>query len=153
MRHRPLNGKSEILDVIGRCQVCHVAMVDQEGDPYLVPMNFGFSDDIIYLHSAQEGKKIDCLKHHPYVCINFTIDHVLRYQNENVACSWSMKYRSVNCYGTVEFLEDPEEKRMALDIIMKQYTDRQFSYNPPSIREVRCWKIKVSRFDGRAYGY
>ena len=58
MRLRKIDKHSEINDIISRCQICHVAMVDTEGKPYLVPMNFGFVDDIIYLHSAQKGKKI-----------------------------------------------------------------------------------------------
>ncbi|MFH1296408.1 MAG: pyridoxamine 5'-phosphate oxidase family protein [Bacteroidota bacterium] len=153
MRHRILSNHAEIIEIIKRCQVCHVAMVDTEGKPYVVPMNFGFEDDIIYLHSAQEGKKIDCLKNNPDVCVNFTTNHVLRYQNEQVACSWSMKYRSVLCYGKVEFIEDADQKRQALDVVMKQYTKLRFTYNDPSIREVNCWIVKVQRFDARIYGY
>jgi hypothetical protein len=128
-------------------------MVDPEGKPYVVPMNFGFEEDTIYLHSAQKGKKIDALKNNAAVCVNFTTDHVLRYQDEQVACSWSMKYKSVLCYGKVEFIEDETLKRKALDVVMKQYTDREFKYNDPSIREVNCWVVKVRKFDARVYGY
>lgn len=153
MRHRTLFQHKEITEIIRRCQVCHVAMVDAEGNPYVVPMNFGFEEDTIYLHSAQKGKKIECLMNHPEVCVNFTTDHELRYQHEEVACSWSMKYRSVLCYGQAEFIEDPEKKRKALDILMKQYTGGSFKYNDPSIREVNCWFVRVRRFDARVYGY
>ncbi|MFH1160343.1 MAG: pyridoxamine 5'-phosphate oxidase family protein [bacterium] len=153
MRHRTVSSHKEITDIIARCQVCYVAMVAPAGEPYLVPMNFGYADDVIYLHSAQRGKKIDCLKKNPAVCINFTTDHALRYQSEQVACSWSMKYRSVLCYGKVEFIEDLEDKVQALNVVMKQYTEREFTYNPPAIREVSCWKVKVAKFEGRVYGY
>lgn len=153
MRYRNITDLTEITDIIRRCQVCHVAMVDQEGNPYLIPMNFGYSDDIIYLHSAREGKKINILKLNPKVCINFTTDHVLRYQTEHVACSWGMKYRSVLCYGRVEFIEGDEPKRHALDVLMSQYTERKFSYNAPSVREVNCWMVKVDKYEARVYGY
>jgi hypothetical protein len=56
-------------------------------------------------------------------------------------------------YGRVEFITDPTEKISALDIVMAQYSDRSFRYNPPSIREVNVWKIKVDRFEGRIFGY
>lgn len=151
MRTKNLDNHNDIITIISRCQVCHVAMVDPEGKPYLLPMNFGFADDIIYLHSAQEGKKIDCLKINPSVCVNFTTDHELLFQDKEVGCSYSMKYSSVLCYGTVEFIEDTEQKRQALDIVMKQYTDGKFTYNPPSMREVNCWIVKVDRFDGRIH--
>ncbi len=153
MRNHPITDKDMILDVIHRSQWCHVAMVDAENKPYVIPMNFGFKDDIIYIHGARKGKKVNILQLNPDVCINFTIDHVLRYQNENVACSWSMKYRSVLCYGNIEFLHDAEEKIRAMNIIMKQYSDNLFHFNPPSIREVNVMKVKVERFEGRSYGY
>jgi hypothetical protein len=153
MRRRTINTEPEILEIIAKARWCHVAMVDPEGKPYVLPMNFGFRDHVIYLHGSQHGKKIDCLKNNPEVCINFSIDHELRYQNQQVACSWSMKYRSVLAYGVVEFIESPEEKVAALDIIMAQYTDSSFRYNPPSIKEVCCFKIKPVLFEGRAFGY
>ena len=128
-------------------------MTDLEGNPYLLPMNFGFKDGVIYIHGAQKGKKIDILKVNPQVCVNFSTDHQLRFQSEEVACSWSMRYRSVLAYGRVEFITDPTEKISALDIVMAQYSDRSFLYNPPSIREVNVWKIKVDRFEGRIFGY
>ena len=153
MKARAIPDKKELVDVIQRSQYCHLSLVDLDGKPYVIPMNFGYRDDVIYLHGAQHGKKIDILKQHPDVCINFTTDHVLRYQNEEVACSWSMKYRSVLCYGQAEFIVDPEEKIMAFHIVMAQYTSGEFKFNPPAIREVCVWKVKIVRIEGRAYGY
>jgi len=153
MRARAITEKKEFVEIIQRCQWCHLAMSDLEGKPYVIPMNFGFKEDVIYLHGAQHGKKIDILRQHPAVCINFTADHLLRYQNEEVACSWSMKYRSVLCYGEVEFITSPEEKIAAFHIIMAHYADREFKFNPPSIREVNVWKVNVLKLEGRAYGY
>ncbi len=153
MKARAIIEKRELVDVIRRSQFCHLSMADIDGKPYVIPMNFGFKDDVIFLHGAQHGKKITILKQNPSVCINFTTDHVLRYQNEEVACSWSMKYRSVLCYGEVEFILDPEEKIAAFHIVMAQYTKGEFKFNPPSIREVCVWRVKVELFDGRAYGY
>jgi nitroimidazol reductase NimA-like FMN-containing flavoprotein (pyridoxamine 5'-phosphate oxidase superfamily) len=153
MKAREILNKQELVDVIQRSLFCHLSMVDLEGKPYVIPMNFGFKDDVIYLHGASHGKKIDILKQHPDVCINFTTDHILRYQNEEVACSWSMKYRSVLCYGQADFIVDPEEKIAAFHIVMAQYTKGEFKFNPPSIREVCVWKVRISRFEGRTYGY
>jgi uncharacterized protein len=153
MKARAITDHKEFVEIIQRCQWCHLAMIDPGGKPYVIPMNFGFKDDIIYLHGAKHGKKIDSLTQHPEVCINFTTDHVLRYQNEEVACSWSMKYRSVLCYGEAEFITDPEAKIAAFHIVMAHYSTGEFKFNPPSIREVNVWKVKVSKFEGRIYGY
>ncbi|MCK9421156.1 MAG: pyridoxamine 5'-phosphate oxidase family protein [Bacteroidales bacterium] len=153
MRNRPITDENAILDIINQCQWCHVAMVDATNKPYVIPLNFGYKDNIIYIHGARKGKKVDILRQNPEVCINFSIDHAIRYQNEAVACSWSMKYRSVLCYGKVEFIRETEEKINALNIIMAHYAKREFTFNPPSIREVNVMKVKVERIEGRVYGY
>ena len=153
MKNRTLTNPSEITDILKKCQVCHLAMVDQNGLPYVLPFNFGYDDGVIYLHSSQHGKKIEILKNNNNVCVAFNTDHMLRFQNEEVACSYTMKYRSVLASGKVEFIEDPDQKMIALNFIMKQYTQKEFLFNPPSIKEICCWKVRVEKIEGRVYGY
>mgnify|MGYP001001334860 CR=1 FL=1 len=64
-----------------------------------------------------------------------------------------MKYRSVIAYGKVEFIIDPVAKIDALNVIMKNYTDRKFKYNDPAIRDVNVFKVNVEKLEGRVYGY
>jgi nitroimidazol reductase NimA-like FMN-containing flavoprotein (pyridoxamine 5'-phosphate oxidase superfamily) len=153
MKSRMLTSIQEILDTANKAQACFVSMVDEQGMPYLVPMNFGMQGQDIYLHSAQNGRKIEALRNNPNVCICFTTDHLLRWQSEEVACSYSMKYRSVRAYGQVKFVEDYDKKVEALNCVMRKYTGKDFSYNPPSIHEVLVWHVQVKQWEGRVYGY
>ncbi len=153
MKNRELTFKPELEEIIKKCQVCNLAMVDLNGKPYVLPMNFGYHEDVIYLHSARQGRKIDILKKKPEVCISFSSDHKLNWVNEEVACSWSMKYKSVLVFGRVEFIEEMEEKREALNYIMANYSDRKFSYNDPAVRDVQPFRVIIEKMDGRAYGY
>ncbi|MBI9066544.1 MAG: pyridoxamine 5'-phosphate oxidase family protein [Salinivirgaceae bacterium] len=141
----------EIEIIIKKCQTCHVAMVDQYGKPYLLPFNFGYDDGVVYLHSDQTGKKIDILKNNPAVCINFSKDHDLFMANDHVACSYGMAYRSVLVYGNVEFITENDKKIEALNIFMKQYVDRDFSYAEPSVKNVCIFKVKIEDFTGKMY--
>jgi uncharacterized protein len=154
MKSREITLQSSMEDIIARCQYCTMAMIDQNSHPYILPMNFGYADGVVYLHSAPEGKKVDILRNNKRVCLAFSTDHVLRHQNEDVACSYSMKYRSVLIYGKVEFIEDHTEKRRVLNILMKQYTGRDdFEYNDPAIINVLVYKVVAEKMEGRAYGY
>jgi uncharacterized protein len=153
MKNRPIISKPDQEAVIRKCQTCSIAMVDPEGKPYVIPMNFGFAGDYIYFHGSATGKKVDVLKNKSDVCISFSTDHELRYVTEEVACSWSMRYRSVLVYGKAESVEDPDEKIDILNVIMAHYADRKFEYNAPSIREVMVWKVKIDKMEGRVYGY
>lgn len=141
-----------IEEIIAMNSVCYVAMIDTAGMPYVIPMNFGYKDDIIYLHSAQEGGSILYLEKNPNVCITFCTPPTLTYQNEDVACSYRMKGSSVMCKGRVIFEEDFDIKVKALDIIMKQYTDRAFTYSVPSVNNVRIWKIEIDEITTKVFG-
>jgi nitroimidazol reductase NimA-like FMN-containing flavoprotein (pyridoxamine 5'-phosphate oxidase superfamily) len=153
MKSRVINLQEEIERIIRNCEACYIGMVDQSGNPYVLPMNFGYRSGEIYLHSAQKGKKIDILKKNNQVCVAFSTDHELRWQSEKVACSYGMKYRSVLAFGKVVFVEDFDQKVIALNIIMSQYADLEFTYNTPAVKDVNVFKVVVDKFEGRAYGY
>ncbi len=153
MKNRKLSFKPELEEIIKKCDVCYLAMVDEDGNPYVIPMNFGYHEDTIYLHSSRQGRKIDILKNNPNVCISFSVDHKLNYVNEEVACSWSMKYKSVLVFGKVEFIYDLDAKREALNHIMANYSERKFTYNDPAVKDVQPFKVEIDKMDGRAYGY
>ncbi len=153
MKNRIVENSDEILEIIAKCEVCYVSMIDVEGMPYVVPLNFGYENGTLYLHGAKEGKKIEALKNNPKVCVAFSTDHLLRYQHEQVACSWSMKYRSVLLYGEVEFINDDQERIDALNVMMRKYAQRDFKFNMPAVREVLPFKVVATKIEGRAYGY
>lgn len=50
---------AEIEAIIRKCPYCMVGITDQEGNPYVVPMNFAYRDGVIYLHSGPEGSKVE----------------------------------------------------------------------------------------------
>lgn len=96
----------QIESVLKQCSICFVGMADTEGTPYVIPMNFGYKDGSLYLHSAQEGRSISILNRNPRVCISFCPTTELAYQNVEVACSYRMRASSVICWGNVVFEED-----------------------------------------------
>jgi hypothetical protein len=153
MRHRFITDQNEIDSIINKCDVYYVSMVDKNNLPYVIPFNFGYNEGVIILHSSQKGLKIDILRENPSVCIAFSTDHQLRYQSEQVACSYSMKYRSVLAFGKVEFVDDMDQKVEFLNTMMAHYTDREFTYNSPALREVCTFRVKVERFTAKIYGY
>ena len=110
----------QIESVLKQCSICFVGMADTDGTPYVIPMNFGYKDGTLYLHSAQEGRSISILNRNPRVCISFCPTTELAYQNVEVACSYRMRASSVICWGNVVFEEDYDKKVEALDILWVQ---------------------------------
>ena len=142
----------QIEEIIRKCAYCTVGITDLEGNPYVIPMNFAYHDGVVYLHSGPEGGKLEMVERHPQVCINFCEGHELVYMHRQVACSYSMKSRSVICRGKVRFIEDMDEKRQILDMFMKQYTENECGYAEPAVRNVKIWEVRVDQMSCLSFG-
>ncbi len=140
-----------IESIIRKCDVCFVGVIDGEV-PYVLPMNFGFKDNVIYLHSAPEGRVIDAINQNNNICVTFSTDHELAFQHPEVACSYRMKSKSVVAWGKVVFQEDMAKKEEALNIIMEQYSDKKFTYSEPAIRNVKIWEVSIDTVSCKEFG-
>ena len=147
-----IEDKKHIDEIIRSCDICNLGVVDSEGKPYVVPMNFGYHDDHIYMHGADVGKLIDSIKVNPEVCITFCTPVKLAFQDEHVACSYRMKGKSVVARGKIEFIVDSRKKVDALNILMAQYTDRKFTYNSPAIKNVEIYRLKPEELTAKEFG-
>ena len=142
----------ELESIIRKCDICHVGMVDVD-EPYVLAFNFGYEDQTVWLHCAKEGKKLEILKRNNNVCISFNADQKLFARHEQVACSWRMAYRSVLIHGQAILVEDEEEKMKGLNSMMKNYSDREFSYSKPAVDNIMVIKIPVAAITGRQFEY
>jgi len=152
MKKFTIESQSEIDEIIRKAKVCTLSMTDGE-TPYAVPMNFGYRDGVIYLHSAPTGKKFDVLEKINQVCISFYVDEAMNIRHEKVACSYSMKFRSVLAFGKLEDITDFDDKVKGMNEIMLQYTGKTFDYNAPAIKGVRVMKVNVEKFTAFNRGY
>lgn len=107
-----------IAEIFATATVCRLAMVD-EGEPYVVPVNYGYRDHALYIHSAAGGRKIDVLGRNSRVC--FEIESAAEVTKHAEPCHWGTRARSLIGYGRVEFITDRAQKRRGLDIIMAHY--------------------------------
>ncbi|MDR3194288.1 MAG: pyridoxamine 5'-phosphate oxidase family protein [Tannerella sp.] len=143
----------EIMEaVIRRCDICFVGMAGTDGIPYVLPMNFGYAGGVIYLHSAQEGGSITLLRQNPNVCIAFNTENELVYQHPDMACSYRMRSRSVIAWGKVVFENDFDRKTEALNILMRQYSDKTFRYARPAVENVKIWRVTVEKMTCKEFG-
>lgn len=141
-----------IEETIAQCEICFASVVDENGLPYAVPMNFGYHEGVFYLHSAPEGRVIRALEANNHICLTFNMGQELAFQHPRVACSYRMKAKSIVAEGKVTFVEDMKEKRLALDYIMAQYSNKQFEYSDPAVRNVKIWRIRPANMVCKEFG-
>ena len=149
-KEKEIVDRLEIESIIAEASVCRLAMAD-ENRPYVVPLCFGYLENVLYFHAAGAGKKLNILQKNNRVCFEFDIGQEIIKQGTN-GCDWSMKYRSVIGFGQAFFIEDTEAKRKALDIIMNQYADGPFEYSPAKIDGTVIIKVDIDQMTGKRSG-
>ncbi|OQX60886.1 MAG: hypothetical protein B5M51_09570 [Anaerolinea sp. 4484_236] len=53
---REITDQAAIEAIIHEAEFCRLALVDG-GQPYIIPLSFGYRDKVLYFHSAVEGEK------------------------------------------------------------------------------------------------
>lgn len=152
MRTVFIKDNQEIEQIIRSCRTCFLGLCDSENQPYVIPMNFGYDNHVIYLHSGQFGRKWRLMKQNPKACITFCLGDDLAFQDEHVACSWRVKSKSVIAEGSIEFIDDYDEKIAALKIFMKQYSLHEFEYKVPAVNNVGIFKMEIEKIEAKEFG-
>jgi len=152
MRTSFITDKKEIEEIIQHCDVCFIGIIERDGSPYVIPMNFGYADGKIILHSGPEGKHVSLITLNNRICVTFCSERKLVNQHPDVACSYSMFSKSVVCKGRVSFIEDLSEKEDAMNLTMKNYTDRPFKYSKPALSNVKVWCVTIDEMTAKAFG-
>jgi nitroimidazol reductase NimA-like FMN-containing flavoprotein (pyridoxamine 5'-phosphate oxidase superfamily) len=149
-RDREIEDREAVESILREATVCRVALSVNDV-PYVVPLNFGCEDGCLYFHSAPEGKKIEIIKQNSNVCFEVDIDHEL--VEAEKACDWTVRYRSVIGFGKAFLVDDPEEKRRALDIIVGHYSDRSYEYTNEAVSRVAIVRVEIESMTGKQSGY
>ncbi len=111
-------------DVLTRAEEMHVAF-STDAAPYVLPLNFVYTQDKIYFHCAIEGRKLDCLRKNPAVGFSVIVDsRVISEQATTI-------YKSVVGHGRISLVDDVQEKIAILHALASRYNAHCESPTPP----------------------
>lgn len=120
-KDREITDVLKIEDIISACDCCRLGFCDV-GGVYIVPLNFGYESGIFYFHGAYEGRKIELIR--KTGTAGFELDTGHRLNTGESACGFSFAFQSVIGQGCVSIVENPEEKKKGLRLIMAHYSKR-----------------------------
>ena len=143
---REITDRDQIDAIIRACPVCHLGLVD-DGQPYVVPVSFGYDGRHVFFHSSTLGRKIDILQRNNRVCVEFEINDGLITGPQ--ACDWTTAYRSVIGVGTAELVADPAEKREGLAVLMAQYADGPFTFGDQMVQRTAVVRVTLESVTGK----
>jgi len=99
--------EEEALALISAGKVGRLGCVDN-GEPYVVPINYVVEDGSIYSHSLP-GRKIDAMRAHPRVCL----------QVDQIADDFH--WRSAIAFGNFEEIRVPSDRRSILGKLLARF--------------------------------
>ena len=149
-REQQITDINEIVKILDKSKVLHLGLVDGD-EPYVVPMNYGYILEdgklIIYLHGANRGRKLDLIRANPKVFFEMCCD-ITPFEGE-VACKYGNTYASIMGRGFATIVEDVEEKKHALSLLMKAQTGKDFTFEDKLTTVVSIIKIDTLEFTAK----
>ena len=127
-----IKSKDKIIKFLDEESTGRISSIDKEGFPQIIPMNFVFLDNSVYMHSHIRGEKIENIKRNSKV--GFEVDRNLEFlpsyfSDPDDASLADTLYISVVIKGEATLVENKKEKVLALNGLMKKYQP-EGRYNP-----------------------
>ena len=112
--------------------VGRISSIDVNGFPQIIPMNFVFRNDAVYIHSHLKGEKLNNISQNNKV--GFEADRELEFlpsyfEDPHNASLADTLYISVVIKGIASFVSDRQEKTLALNGLMEKYQPEGY-YDP-----------------------
>ena len=152
-RHdREVTEQAKIDEIIESCDCLRLGL-NAEGGAYIVPLSFGYAPGEparFYFHSAMEGRKVSMIGSGAKAGFELDCAHALG--EAELGCKHTYFFRSVIGTGFVRPVEDLEEKRRALALIMAHYRkDRAFSFTDEQARTVAVFCLTVTSMTAKEH--
>ncbi len=143
-REKLITDIDTVIEILEKSKVLHLGLVDGD-EPYVVPMNYGYTMDdgklTLWLHGATQGRKYDVIRKNPKVFFEMECD--LQPFEGDVACKYGISYSSLMGRGKAVIVEDSQEKQDALTFLMKTQTGMDFEFNDKLASVVGIIRIDV----------
>ena len=119
-----IKSKNKIIEFLNQESTGRIASIDKDGFPQIIPMNFVFINDTVYMHSHIRGEKLDNIRRNQKA--GFEVDRSLEFlpsyfSDPTDASLADTLYISVVIKGNASIVSNKEEKTIALNGLMKKY--------------------------------
>lgn len=144
-QHREVTDPNHIEAIFKLSIVCRVAFNDSPA-PYIIPMNYGYHDNKLYLHTANLGHKLDLIKQNNNV--GFVIENRLEMVQGNNGTT--MKYQSIVGQGIIEVIQSADEKQKALKYLIEHHGGKFAQHSEKSLASVTMLVINITKLTAKA---
>ena len=107
--------ENEVVEILVKGSAGTLAVLGDEGYPYVVPLSYVYADGKLYFHCAKEGHKIDAIRN----CDKASFCVIA--EDNVVAEEFTTYFKSVIAFGRVRIVEDAGEMRRFIEILSDKY--------------------------------
>lgn len=134
-------------------KVAHVATVDEDGFPYVIPLVYIYEEDKVYLHigNIRESHFWENIKKNPKVCIEVSEMGDL-HPGKKYACQSALVYTSAVVFGTLSRIEDDERKAWFFDCLLEKYGNPEWSFERkgyPILPKIELFEVQIEKLTGK----
>ncbi len=124
-----------------------LSLVDADGLPYGVPLDYIYKDNALYFHGSKAGRKIDAMQINPRGCAVILGDTAV------VPEKFGRKYTSVVVEGSIELIDDPEVKRQLMTCVVESnssdYREKGEIVIEKMLNQVMIYKMNIEIISGK----
>jgi nitroimidazol reductase NimA-like FMN-containing flavoprotein (pyridoxamine 5'-phosphate oxidase superfamily) len=135
-------------EILARADYGVLASVGADGWPYAIPVNHVLSGDVLYVHCAKLGHKLENIAHEERV------SYCAVASAQVLPLELAMYYESAVVFGRAALVEDAEEKRRALELLAIRFCG---AMTPEAEREIAkdsfrtaIVRVTIERITGKA---
>src|SRR5271157_4228840 len=136
-------------EILARAEHGVLATVGADGWPYAIPVNHVLAGDVLYIHCATEGHKLENIAHEERV--SFCAVASARVLPETL----STLYESAIIFGRAAVVTDPAEKLRALELLAVRFcgalTAEAEKAIATSASRTTVVRIRIERVAGKAH--
>ena len=137
----------ETVEIIDAAEYGVLSTVDNDGQPYGVPVNYVHKDNAIYFHCAVNGQKND------NIAQNAKVSFCVVGNTKVLPESFGTLYESAVAFGTAGEVHDAERHRALVWLLEKYCSDFMKSglqYIDSKDKITKVFKIEISHISGKA---
>lgn len=128
-----------------------LSMHGDDGYPYGLPVNYIYFHDAIYIHTLNQGYKIDALKANPKVCFSIIV------RSEIIPRLYTARYESIVATGDAEFVENESERKQVMEAFVSHFSpgleEGGAKFIKASLGRTAIVKIRIREIKGRTFRY
>lgn len=148
MRRKDLAMSQEAtLALIDAKEYAVLSLTDSDGRAYGVPLDYVRKEDCLYFHGAKEGRKVEAMKLNSWVCAVILGDTTI------IPEKFGRKYESAIVEGTIEMIDDPEQKRQVMTWVGESrspgYPEKAQAVIEKMLDRVLIYKMKMEIISGK----